>query len=305
MEGMVNRMEKLTEVSNGSTALSAQLDELMVYKQEQLKRLQHDVTLEQSVLAQTKEAIRQAQVQAKYDQQVERQKFLDGLEEEKAALHRERKSLEALDLDVEGRRKEIEILEAKAEPLRQALTKFAEERLAVEHQRLRNEELRQENDQLSSTATALHEEVAMAQRTLATQQARLDAQAREQETLQQRLEVQQKSVSAQVENLTALQKTLDPKLAEVKRLSEQSEANQHQAEVLLAAVQAKESEVAKQRTDLATLSTQLQAKAEALTEYDAALRRTEAELRVKLQQAKVTGVTVEMPPTLPAELKKA
>ena len=105
--------------------------------------------------------------------------------------------------------------------------------------------------------------------------------------------------------MTALKSTIDPKLKEVTRLSEQAQSDKAQAELLLHQLASERSSLDQQRTDLATLSTRLQAKSEALLQFDEALQRKHAELRVKLQQAKGSGVVVEDvtatgPPTKPS-----
>ena len=298
-----SRMEKLETVTNGTMDLGHQLDELIAYKRETLKTIQNAVISEQSTLINTKQEIERIQREAKYAQQVEQGKFRDSLQSEKDVIQAERRSLEQLDLDLVGRRKEVEVLEAKAQPIAEALKKLQDERIAVEQQRLRNEELRTENDHLSNATSTMHEEVSQLKATVLKQQVEVNRQAVEQEQTQKRFEAQRKDVSLQLENLTALKTTIDPKLAETKKLQEQAEADRHQAEVLRDATVKQQSELDKQRADLSILSSQLQAKADALTEYDASLKRTEAELRIKLQQAKLEKVDVAMPekPTEPVK----
>ena len=288
-------MEKLDPVDSGTMDLGHQLDELIAYKRETLKTIQNAVISEQSTLINTKQEIERIQREAKYAQQVEQGKFRDSLQSEKDVIQAERRSLEQLDLDLVGRRKEVEVLEAKAQPIAEALKKLQDERIAVEQQRLRNEELRTENDHLSNATSTMHEEVSQLKATVLKQQVEVNRQAVEQEQTQKRFEAQRKDVSLQLENLTALKTTIDPKLAETKKLQEQAEADRHQAEVLRDATVKQQSELDKQRADLSILSSQLQAKADALTEYDASLKRTEAELRIKLQQAKLEKVEVAMP----------
>src|SRR3990167_3661595 len=290
-----NRMEKLDPVDSGTMDLGHQLDELIAYKRETLKTIQTAVISEQSTLINTKQEIERVQREAKYAQQVERGKFTDSLQSEKNVIQAERRSLEQLDLDLAGRRKEVEVLEAKAQPIAEALKKLQDERIAVEQQRLRNEELRTENDHLSNATSTMHEEVSQLKATVLKQQVEVNRQAVEQEQTQKRFEAQRKDVSLQLENLTALKTTIDPKLAETKKLQEQAEADRYQAEVLRDATVKQQSELDKQRADLSILSSQLQAKADALTEYDASMKRTEAELRIKLQQAKLEKVEVAMP----------
>lgn len=291
-------MDKLDEVDQSSFTMKAQISELIAFKQEQLITLQQAVLSEQSTLVKVKEDIRAEGVTAKHEQQIERQKFRDSLQAEKDTMQAERKSLEALDLEIEGRRKEVEVMEAKAAPIAEALRKLSDERMAIEHQRLRNEELRKENDELANATSTMHEEVSQFKASLLTQQTLLNRQAMEQEHTKNRLEAQQKDVTLQLENLTAIQLNIDPKLAETRQLQEQAERAQHQAEVLREAASKQQAELDKQRADLAILSSQLQAKADALTEYDASLKRTEAELRIKLQQAKLEKVEVVMPEPL-------
>ena len=290
--GKITAEETMPELMD----LRSQMDELIAYKRETLKTLQQAVISEQATLVNAKQEIERLQREAKYAQQVERDKFQDGLRAEKDVLHAERRSLEQLDLEIIGRRKEVEVLEAKAAPIAEALKKLQDERIAVEQQRLRNEELQAQNDHLANAAGTLHEEAAQLQSTLLKRQTEVNRQAVEQEQLQKKLEVQQKAVALQLENLTALKATIDPKLAEDRKLQEQAEADRHQATLLRDATAKQQSELDKQRADLATLSSQLQAKADALTEYDASLKRTEAELRIKLQQAKVEQkVEVQLP----------
>ena len=295
-----NRMEKLDPVSNGVMDLGSQLDELISYKREMLKIIQHDVINEQAILVNTKQEIDRVQREAKYAQQIEVEKFRQGLQAEKEILQTDRRSLEQFDLELTARRKDVEVLEAKAAPIADALKKLQDERIAVEQQRLRNEELQGENDRLANATSAFHEEVSQLKSSVLAQQTQLNTQRVEQEQATRRLDLQQKDVSLQLENLTAIKQTIDPKLEEVQKLQAQAEADRHQAEVLREAITKQQSDLEKQRADLAILSSQLQAKADALTEYDAALRRTEAELRIKLQQAKVEQkVDVAMPEKTP------
>lgn len=286
-EEQVERMEKLTPVSNGMMDLGRQLDELIAYKRETLRTIQQAVLGEQATLVNTRQEIERSQREAKYAERVEREKFQETLRLEKEAIQAQRRQVEQYELEVESRRKEVEILEAKAHPTLEALKRLQDERIAVEQQRLRNEELRLENDRLASATSTLHEEVNQLKTTLLRQQTDLNRQAIDQEQTQKRLEGQQKDLTLQLENLTAIKLIIDPKLAEALRLQEQAEADLNQAVVLRDATAKQQSDLEKQRADLAILSSQLQAKADALTEYDATLKRTEAELRIKLQQAKV------------------
>lgn len=283
-------MAKLPEVD--SMSLSKQLDELVAYKQEQLQRVDHETSAQRIELAKVKEEIRQTQQQAKYDQSVERKHFEDGLQAQMDAIQSRRHGLETLDLELNGRQKEVEILEAKATPIKEALKKLADERLAIEQQRLRNEELRQENDRLANTTSALSEEVRQSKRTLDSQQAKVNAQAIEQETLQRQLDQQQKDILLQTENLKSLKETVDPKLSEIKSLSEKAESDRHQAEVLRENLKTQQAEIDKQKSDLAILSSQLEAKSSAIQEFDLRLRQYEQELRVKVTQAKAEGIKI-------------
>lgn len=293
--GSTTRMEKLDPHMNGHLELGQQLDELITYKRDTLKTLQQAVISEQATLVNAKQEIERLQREAKYAQQVEQGKFKDSLQAEKEGMQVERRSLEHLDLEIEGRRKEVEVLEAKASPIAEALKKLQDERLAIEQQRIRNEELRVENDHLANATSTMHEEMSQLKIALLRQQTVVNRQAVEQEQTQKRLDSQQKDVALQIENLTAIKLSVDPKLSETRKLQEQAEADRHQVEVLRDAVTKQQSELDKQRSDLAILSSQLQAKADALTEYDASLKRTEAELRIKLQQAKLEKVEVVMP----------
>ena len=71
------------------------------------------------------------------------------------------------------------------------------------------------------------------------------------------------------------------------KAQQQAETDLAQATILHEETVKRQAELDKQRTDLSVISSQLTAKAEALTEYDAKLRHTEAELRIKVQQATV------------------
>lgn len=295
MDQGVEQMRKVTEEMNGTLDQRRLLDDLIQYKQGELNRLQHEVVVTSAEMSRTKQAIDEVKREAKSDALIERNRVLASLEQEKEAVHFERRQLESLDLELNGRQKAMELLEAQGQPIREALTKLQDERLAIEHQRIRNDDLSRENDRLANENSTRHEEVNQLKKGLLTRQVELQRQAVDQEATQTRLEIETKRVTLQIENLSALKKTMDPKLAEVKRLSEQSEKDVHQAVILRDAAAAQQAELDKQRADLAILSRQLQAKSEALTEYDAILKRTEAELRIKIQQAKVEKVEVELP----------
>ena len=288
--------EKLTEVSNGSWHLTEQLEELIQFKQQELVRLQREVLAEQTTLVSTKQQLDLERRQAKQDRQVEADQFRDGLTAEADTLKEERRHLERLDLEIEGRRKDVEQLEAKSQPILDAIQRLQDERIAIEQQRVRNEELRAENDHLANAMGSAHEEVAQLRATLIAEKTRLERQAVEQEAQKATLDQRTADMTTQVENLTALQKVIDPKLAEMQKAQAKAEKDAQQAQTLLAEVTARQAELDKQKSDLATLSSQLAAKASALTDFDAALRRTEAELRIKVQQATVESkVEVSMP----------
>ena len=152
-----------------------------------------------------------------------------------------------------------------------------------------------ENDRLANETAALHEEVTQIRSNLLRERTAVQTQSQEQEQRQVALLQREKDSALQMENLTALKDTLDPKLKEITALQEQAEADRHQAELLRDAPTKHQADLDQQRSDLATLSSQLHAKAEALTEYDAALKRTAAELQIRLQQAKSQGITVSTP----------
>lgn len=286
---------KLEELDVSSVNLSEQLGELVEFKKQELTRLQQAVLSEQTTLASVKQGIETEKRQAKYDRQVEAEKAHQKLLQEAEGLQAERKSLERLDLELVSRQKDLEQLEAQAEPIKKSMQKLKDERIAIEQQRIRNEELRTENDRLANTTGALHEEVAQLKASLVKEKTRLQTQATEQDQRQQLLEKQQKDVKLQLENLSSLKGSIDPKLAEVTALQAQAEKDRHQAEVLRDETVKRQAELDQQKSDLAILSNQLEAKASALTDFDASLRRTEAEVRIKLQQAKLEGVDVKAP----------
>lgn len=300
-ESVKGRMAKVEEPStNGTLEEQRLLTELLTFKRQELSRLQQLVLAEQATLVKTKEEIASAKRQQDYDHRVEREKFLASLEAQQETLRSERRSLEQLDLELEGRRKAVEILEAQAEPIRQARRHLEEERLAIEQQRLRNEQLTVENDRLANSTSALHAEVQQIKDALLKEKVRVSQQAVDQERLQAELDQRRKDIALQFENLTALKTTLDPKLKEIRALKQQSETDREQAKVLHDETIRRQAELDKQRSDLAILSTQLQAKADALTEYDAKLKQTAAELRIRLQQAQMehgVKVTPQTPPT--------
>ena len=279
--------EKLETVPSGSLDPLALFSELKTFKEQALKRLQQECFAEESRLESLKRQIEETQKQATVDANISRQKVDTELRQQADSLQAERKSLERLDLEVEARRKDVEGLEAKAVPIQQALQKLSDERIAIEQQRVRNEELRVENDRLYTSTSAMHEEVNQLKTSLLASQTQVQTQLVLQEQEGQRLAVQATDIALQMENLTALKETLDPKLIALTALQAKADANQKQAEVLYEAITAKEAETAKQKADLAILSSQLEAKASALTEYDASLKRADAELRIKIQQAKV------------------
>ena len=287
-----SRMAKLEAVPEESMTMKAQLDELIAYKKAQLATLGKEVAAAQIELASTKEQCRQERIQAKYDRDVEQMKFQDGLRAQSEATQAERRGMEGLSLELEGQKKELEILEAKAEPVRQALNQLADERLAVEQQRMRNVELQQANEQLQVSIETSQEALRQLDQHVKGREAKAVAQLQEQEIRQQVLDKQAKDIATQLENLTALKTTIDPKLAEVTKLQQQAEHDLTQAKTIQEAITAQQADLEKQRTDLAILSSQLQAKAEALTEHDIRMKQFEAELRIKAQQAKAAGLTV-------------
>lgn len=294
MAGSTEKMEKLGSLSE-QIDMNNQLNELINYRQGLLKNLQGEVVAEQASLVRIKQEIEQARREAKYQQDTDRQKFLANLEAEKQVLQDERRRLERLDLEVEGRRKEVAILESKAAPIKESMKKLSDERLSIEQQRIRNEELRQQNDRLANATSSMHAEVSQLKSKLLEDQRKLGIQFESIHERETALESAKKDTALQLENLSALKETIDPKLAEVRKLQEDAEAQLNQSKLIQESITKQQSDIDKQKADLAILSSRLQAKSDALTEYDSRLRATEAELRIKAQEAKVKVDVPEAP----------
>lgn len=295
---------QLPELPSDSYQTNTLLGELIVSKQQtlthlqdELRKQQHAVLCEQTTLNQVKQQITDAKRQQAYDQQKERDQFRAGLQQEHHGLEAKRRDLERLDLELTSRRKDVEQMEAKAKPITDAMAKLRDERLAIESQRVRNEELRMENDRLANATSTRHEEVAQMKAALVAEQTRVQTRAVEQEQQQASIEQREKDLALKVENLSALKETIDPKLVEVRELEQRASHDRQQAEMIHGDIVTRQADLDKQRSDLATLSSQLEAKASALTEYDVRLKQTEAELRIKVQQAAVE-VTVPEHPTV-------
>lgn len=284
--------EKLASVSTAEVNTISMLDEVKKFKEGEVSRLQGEVFAEESRLSSLKSQIEEAGKDARYQQTIERQKFEQNLQAQHHRLQDERKAIEALDVTLSARLKEVEMLEEKAKPVQDALKHLADERIAIEQQRLRNEELTKENDRLANEVSARHQEVTDLRTTLEQELAKVRSQASLQNTQQEVLDQQAKDVRLQIENLTSLKATIDPKLAEISERQSKAEADREQAALLYDATTKKEAELEKQRSDLSILSSQLEAKSEALTEYSLRLKRAESELRIKIQ---TTGVSVDVP----------
>jgi len=296
-------MQKIAEVNGQTLDEHRLLSDMVSFTRENLNRLQHTLLNEQTEFNRVKREIEDTKRQAKYDSQVQRQKFLDSLEAEKGKLQTERHSLELLDLELAGRAKDVEALEAKAQPILASLQKLQNERIAIEQQRVRNQELLYENDRLSNEIGTRYEEVKQLKEKLTLDLARVNKQASEQDHVAKRLENQEKDVGLQVENLTALKTQLDPKLSEIKKLQQQAESDREQAKTVREGNLALQADLDKQKSDLAILSSQLEAKTSALLEFDAQLKQLEAEVRVKVQQAQVQKVEVSKIPERPPLLQ--
>ena len=289
-------MTKVQEVPSETLNESGVLREMIEYKREVLKRIQQDVVREQSILAEIRQQIKIAQGEVQAAQAFEREQFLKGLDAERLSLKGEQQRLEALDLEVNSRLKEVRQLEEQASPIQVAQQALIDERLAIEQQRMRLEELRQETDRLANGIGSLQEEAAQLKAVNVVEVARLHVQAQEAETQERQLNAREQSIATQAENLESLKLVIDPKLAEMTKLQERGEHDLHQAEVIMASVQSKQAELDQQRSDLAILSSRLEAKAAALTDFDASLKHTASELQIKIQQAKIKDVTLPEAP---------
>lgn len=300
-----DRMSKLPELSLSSMDLSKQLDELLEYKRAQLKKIEQEHSALQIGIAQAKEAIRVAEKDAKYQQEVAHTKHKERLQAEADAIQAYRREVEALDQEVQGRMKEVELLEAKAAPIKEAMRKLADDRLAIEQQRLRNEDLTRTHDQLAASIEVQQAELAQLRHTVVEQQRTVTAQAHAQEARSIELERQAQAVALQLENLTALRETVDPKLKEITKLSEQAARDRQQAETINEGIKSAQADLDKKRADLSTLSSQLEAKGAALNELEARLKHYGEELRVKYQQAKAEKIEMAEPPSVELEKKDA
>lgn len=290
---------KLDEASPELVSLSAQLGELIDYRKSELKRLQQETLTEQAIKA----GVKRDCEQLKADSQTElRQLKADAkaeIDADRKALQSEQRSLEYQRMEVEGRIREAKDLEAQSEVIRQQQAELASERLAIEQQRIRNEALTRENDRLADTHATAYAELARRESEVVKVETGVRATAAEQDQRAKALTDQETSVHVQVENLTSLKKTIDPKLKEVSKLSEQSSSDRAQQQLLYDATQKAQAEIDQQKSDLATLASQLQAKSEALLAFDAQLKRTEATLNIKIQQAKLKGITLDAPEEKP------
>ena len=290
---------KLEELNGNSVNENRVLTDMVAHTRGELNRLQHELVTETAELNRLKRDIEDAKKEAKYVNEIERQKFMQSLEVSNQALQAQRHSLELLDLELVGRTKDVEALEAHAKPIADAMQKLQDERIAIEQQRVRNQELVQENDRLSNEVGTRYEEVRNLETKFKAELKKVQAQAMDQEHLSRKLEKDQKDVGLQVENLEALKSTLDPKLAEMKKMQEKAESDRGQAKVIQEGNLALQAELDKRKSDLAILSSQLEAKGSALLEFDQQLKQLESEVRVKVQQAEVAGIKVSKMPEHP------
>lgn len=293
---MPKPMEKLGNMEDVSIDMRGELNELIEHKKQVLATLHREILQEQISLASAKKDAEEFSKQAKYDRQIELSNFKKSLEHEKLAINSERRELERLDLELESRKKDVEALEAKSRPIQDAINKLRDERIAIEQQRVRNEELRVENEHLANATSSMHQEVADLKAKLSEERNRLAAQSSAQEQDRINIEAAKKDLALQLENLNELKKTIDPKLAEVKSLQASAEKDLEQAKVINESITKERADLDKQRSDVSILSSQLEAKGKALTEFSAQLKRTEDELRIKIQQSQVKDVKLPEAP---------
>ena len=291
--------EKLHEVGTTDVSTIGIINEAIQYKQEELKRLQHETILEQSIKAGVSREIAQLKTEAKIEATRLKAEAHAELTAAQQAVIAVQKSNEYRSMEVEGRARAVTELEALAEPLRLLQATLSNERIAIEQQRIRNEELLREHDRLADEHANLQAEVAQRLAAVVIQETAGRARAGELDQLAASLKTQEAAIAVQSENLTALKTTIDPKLREVAKLSEQSASDLAQTRLLHEATATAQAELDKQRTDLATLSNQLQAKSEALLAFDANLTRTASVLAIKIQQAKLKGIELDAPEAQP------
>ena len=283
---------KLPEAPMAEINVSSQLSELVEFRKKEVQRLQHEAVLEQANAAQAKRQAEQMIVEAKMRiRDMDAETRQRGVDAEKA-LMAQQKALEFRALEVEARANAVAVLEAEAAPILAAKSALADERIAIEQQRVRNEALIAEGDRLSNANETLRHDVLRQRATVEQEETRLRALAADLDERQATLQTGLTSMHAELTNLTALKDTIDPKLAQVTELAEHADADHAQARLLREQVATATAELEKQRTDLASLSAQLQAKSESLLEFDARLQRKDAELRIKIQQAIAAGTTV-------------
>lgn len=292
----------LDEVPMETVSLSAQLTELVRYKEEQLKKLQHQSTLETANLMQ----IRQQQTQARQDLATElatkRQDAEREWQAQQRAFAEEQRVLEFQRRELAGMRREAEAVIAQAEDAREVLRHLRDERVAIEQQRVRNDELRIQNEQLIDRINTQQAEAHRARQLVEQEETRVRAMAAALDERARQLQATEERVRLESENLSTLKDHLDPKLKEIQQQADRASAELAQAKVLHEEIATRATTLDQQQTALVTLSTNLEAKGRALTEFDVALRRTAQELQIKIQQAATKGIKVKMP-TAPERLE--
>lgn len=289
-------MTKLDEVSGKDISISEQLTEMIEYKKQELTRIQREVLAEQSILASTKQQQEVALRDAKYQNRIEEEAHQKRIQEQAQPLQGERKEIERLDKEVNTRLKDVETLEAQAAPIHEALQQLKDERIAIEQQRVRNDELQQEYTQLVNATNALHEETSQAKAAMFAEQQRVHVRAVEQEQQQLSLDKREQDVTVALDNLAKIKADVDPKLDLITKHQEAVETALRQTQEIRAEITTRQADMDKQKSDLAILSNQLDARSSALSDYDAGLKRTASALQIKIQQSKMKGVTVPEAP---------
>jgi len=266
------------------------LKSLVETKQQELKDLNALMTREHVLLSQIRND--QRLEKQKFDQQLreERRVFDAGLEGERRRLANFKRDLEGVQQETQAQRTELELLFAQAEQIRAERAAAVEARIKMEQQRIRAEELRSQAEaslhQLhaaQSTAQAIHD-------AQAEERQKLDALTIELANQQETLETKANAVALDLEQVTALRHEIDPKLDQLAQREQALLEHQRKLDLQQRSFQEQRTAFEQTRVDLQGLSQRLEAQTQQCHERELRLQQQEADLRVKIQQAKSKGI---------------
>lgn len=275
------------------------LESIIAAKQDQLRTIVSAISREDTILSTKRNESRQALGKLQGELTQRKEVFEKELANERAEQGLRRKELDDADRTITLRNEEVNRLEAKSAEIRSLHNQTIQERMAIERQRVRADELKERAETLQIQVNDTQQTLIRQQDSVKQQQEQLTNQTKVQQAKEGDLVQREESVALDLENLKALREEIDPKIKELASQEEGIRANTERAESLHKETNQRLAETQQAQADLQGLLQRFHSYEGQLIETRAKLDQVRLELDTKTAQLKVHGVDVEKTPEIP------